>query len=413
MIPQSLLNNYRKEVDQAGNEASKYIQAVIETYRSQYPNASVSEIRDYTRNAMRDVLYLYGGQSALISNDFFERVAQENGEELSTEIYETIDYDKADEKIRYFAKSLVTGDITDFDHSISDLTKYYVKREAFENLVKNCDKHGLRYARVPSGRETCAFCFMLASRGFVYWSEEDAGGMGHKYHSHCDCVIVPGFHKSSGVNEDEQVEGYKPSKLYERYQMCYDSINPDGTWSLVYEKWKNSDTEDTWEQFKTHQLMAEINKRDTKWLWTGKPAEVTYPDENFLRIEKKENRYHELRTAQRIAANGLKVEFQYDQRIDKSSPRRETIGYADFKNGWEIKTLMDAKTEYSAVKNSYEKSVGKVDRTRLIIDNYESKYLSDNEVVKQIKAQNSNYEGFDWVSMINKQGVFIDVIKKN
>lgn len=74
---------------------------------------------------------------------------------------------------------------------------------------------------------------------------------------------------------------------------------------------------------------------------------------------------------------------------------------------------MDAKTEYSAVKNSYEKSVGKVDRTRLIIDNYESKYLSDNEVVKQIKAQNSNYEGFDWVSMINKQGVFIDVIKKN
>ena len=318
MIPQSLLNNYRKEVDQAGNEASKYIQAVIETYRSQYPNASVSEIRDYTRNAMRDVLYLYGGQSALISNDFFERVAQENGEELSTEIYETIDYDKADEKIRYFAKSLVTGDITDFDHSISDLTKYYVKREAFENLVKNCDKHGLRYARVPSGRETCAFCFMLASRGFVYWSEEDAGGMGHKYHSHCDCVIVPGFHKSSGVNEDEQVEGYKPSKLYERYQMCYDSINPDGTWSLVYEKWKNSDTEDTWEQFKTHQLMAEINKRDTKWLWTGKPADVLYPDDDFVRKEKKANRQHELRTAQRIAANGLKVEFKYEGYGSKS-----------------------------------------------------------------------------------------------
>ena len=412
MIPQSLLNNYRKEVDQAGNEASKYIQAVVDTYRSQYPNASVSEIRDYTREAMRDVLYLYGGQSALLSNDFFEEVARRNGEDLSTEIYETIDYDQADKKIRYFAKSLVTGDIADFDHSISELTKYYVKRQAFENLVKNCDKHGLRYARVPSGRETCAFCFMLASRGFVYWSEEEAGGMGHKYHSHCDCVIVPGFHKSSGVNEDEQIEGYKPSKLYERYQMCYNTINPDGTWNDLYEQWKKAETEDTWEQYKTHQLMAEINKRDTRWLWTGKPADVLYPDDDFVRKEKKANRQHELRTAQRIAANGLKVEFQYDQKIDKTSKRRKTIGYADFSNGWEIKTLMKARSEYSAVKNSYEKSVGKIGLKRLIIDNYETSSLSDKEIAKQIKEQNSKYEGFDWVSMINKQGTLIDVVKK-
>ena len=159
--------------------------------------------------------------------------------------------------------------------------------------------------------------------------------------------------------------------------------------------------------------MAEINKRDTKWLWTGKPADVLYPDDDFVRKEKKANRQHELRTAQRIAANGLKVEFKYDQKIDKSSPRRETIGYADFKNGWEIKTLMQATSEYSAVKNSYEKSVGKIGLKRLIIDNYEAKYLSDEDVMKQIKKQNSNFEGFEWVSMINKQGTLVDVIKKN
>lgn len=321
MIPQSLLNNYRKEVDQAGNEASKYIQAVVDTYRSQYPNASVSEIRDYTRDAMRDVLYLYGGQSALLSNDFFEEVARQNGEDLSTEIYETIDYDQADKKIRYFAKSLVTGDIADFDHSISELTKYYVKRQAFENLVKNCDKHGLRYARVPSGRETCAFCFMLASRGFVYWSEEDAGGMGHKYHSHCDCVIVPGFHKSSGVNEDEQIEGYKPSKLYERYQMCYNTINPDGTWNGLYERWKNAETEDTWEQYKTHQLMAEINKRDTRWLWSGRNPAIDYSEKARDALTKNEKD-----AVDWLSRNGIRVKTKIEDPTAKKNIDFEICG---------------------------------------------------------------------------------------
>ena len=38
-----------------------------------------------------------------------------------------------------------------------------------------------RYARVPVG-PTCAFCILMASRGFVYWSEEKAGGRDNRYH---------------------------------------------------------------------------------------------------------------------------------------------------------------------------------------------------------------------------------------
>ena len=278
MISKSLLNRYRQEVEQAGNEASNYIQAVIDTYRLQYPKASVSEIRDYTRYAMQDVLYLYGGQSALLSNELFEECARKSGESLSAQIYETIDYDKVDDKIRYFVNPLLTGDTDRFDRSIRDLTKYYVKREAFENMAKNCDKHGLRYARVPSGLETCAFCFMLASRGFVYWSEEDAGGSGHSFHSHCDCVIVPGFNKDSGVNEDEQIEGYQPSKMRERYQKICNTINPDGTWKDVYEQWQKSDTDDEWEKFKTKALVREINTYDWRWLWSGQHSKRRIAD---------------------------------------------------------------------------------------------------------------------------------------
>lgn len=49
------------------------------------------------------------------------------------------------------------------------------------------------YARVPTS-DACAWCVMLASRGFVYLSEQSAMSRkrdGEKYHSDCRCVPVP------------------------------------------------------------------------------------------------------------------------------------------------------------------------------------------------------------------------------
>lgn len=58
------------------------------------------------------------------------------------------------------------------------------------------------WARVASGRETCAFCLLLVSRGAVYKDEQTAGrgpnerfiGEGQfKFHDRCDCIAVPVF----------------------------------------------------------------------------------------------------------------------------------------------------------------------------------------------------------------------------
>lgn len=73
------------------------------------------------------------------------------------------------------------------------------------------DKYGPRFARVPSGLHTCAFCAMLAGRGFVYASAEKAGGLFNKYHAACDCEIVPSW------DEKPRVEGYRPDELYDDY----------------------------------------------------------------------------------------------------------------------------------------------------------------------------------------------------
>lgn len=47
-----------------------------------------------------------------------------------------------------------------------------------------------RWALVPRGAMTCAFCLMLASCGFAYQSDETAG---RQMQYHRDCDIIPSW----------------------------------------------------------------------------------------------------------------------------------------------------------------------------------------------------------------------------
>lgn len=78
-----------------------------------------------------------------------------------------------------------------------------------------------RYARVPSGAKTCAFCAMLASRGFVYASEDKAGALG-QYHKDCDCEIIPSWDR-----KNPKIEGYDPDGLYREYLEARDSMESE------------------------------------------------------------------------------------------------------------------------------------------------------------------------------------------
>lgn len=76
----------------------------------------------------------------------------------------------------------------------------------------DADPARTRWARVPVGRRTCAFCLLLASRGFEYTSASAAGAE-VKFHAGCDCAVVPSWGKTPLA-----VEGYDPDKLYELYE---------------------------------------------------------------------------------------------------------------------------------------------------------------------------------------------------
>ena len=100
---------------------------------------------------------------------------------------------------------------------VGDLARDQVKRQANRTMAENCMRDGVRYARVPMGAETCGFCIMLASRGFVYTTTEAASHA----HDGCDCKVVPGFPGTS-------VEGYDPDSMFDLYAEARSRVEEGG-----------------------------------------------------------------------------------------------------------------------------------------------------------------------------------------
>lgn len=82
------------------------------------------------------------------------------------------------------------------------------------------DPSAPRFARVPVGK-TCAFCTLLASRGWVYHSRDLAGGAGHEFHESCNCRIVPDW-------EHKGLPGYHPDDMYSVYLSARRAAVKDG-----------------------------------------------------------------------------------------------------------------------------------------------------------------------------------------
>lgn len=122
---------------------------------------------------------------------------------------------RATEKaVRGIVQEGVDGNIPGMQDQLCQRIDYEVKRAAGETVFQNAarDRRYVRFARVPSGiGETCDFCIMLASRGFVYHTEATAGELKH-YHANCRCRIVPGF------QGETTVEGYDPDVYYRMWK---------------------------------------------------------------------------------------------------------------------------------------------------------------------------------------------------
>lgn len=216
MIPEA----YLRTVSDAINRLSSNAQAValarltriIEGSDTDNPFDLVDQISD----ELEPLFQALAESSASISASSYDLIRMASlGEGLGAIPYADRDKEWTREALYGIAKDH-SDNMNAFVGGILQRMDYEAKRAAGSTQFKNGnrDPEKPRFARVPTGSETCPFCIMLASRGFVYWSEDRAGKLDH-YHANCDCRVVPSF-------GGETYEGYDPDAYFEEYERLID-----------------------------------------------------------------------------------------------------------------------------------------------------------------------------------------------
>lgn len=255
----------------------------------------------------------------------------------------------------------------DGDAAFAKACGEYARNDAFrslnETIIANVGRDrdkGARFARVPTGFETCAFCLMLASRGAVYRTRKSAGEWKH-FRRGCDCKVVPSFGRDPDA---EPVEGVRPRELYERMALM--------------EKQTGVSFADKKASRKLSEFVA-LHDRD--WLLTGKAPEIGYADE-ATKAKKLKDKDHlaEARVANRLCVHEFRAVFVDDEVpvLKEETGRLRIVGLPDLDTGLEIKNVQSAKSE-----NTISKHIGKAKRKQgyrqIVIDVSENPNISDEE----------------------------------
>lgn len=378
MISRADFSAYNQAVGSLVDQASRETQRQISAWMRINPDASVAEIREFAKTTMEGLSQVYGEAAASLAAEWYDVQMMASKITLSPAITEvTYSPERIKKVSHYQAKKLVEGDIDGFLNSCGEYIENNVKQSLNDTILSNVarDKeHGVRFARVTTGAETCAFCYMLSSRGAAYWTRKTAGEQNH-YHRRCDCKIVPGFED----NQDAAVvEGYDPKGMRDRMALIEDQTG------LRFGNRSDMSA-----------LTREMKLRNVQWLMNGMTPEPGYENEEARALKyqtKQSTMQHEkeLKTAERIAKYGFDVTFI----VDEVTIDGKRIGLPDLKSNLEIKTLEDA-TSYNTI-NGYLKSASKKKAQAIIFDNYENS-LEDDTLVEMINRSQSFSKGSAYI----------------
>lgn len=226
MLSTATLDAYSGNVVALGQAAESYVAGVLDEARA--TGAGVEEMRDLAIEAILAAADEFGGMSRELACELYE------GQTGASATFGGAGPERAqvEKSVRYLAGTLADGSedgAERFVRACATKAAYYARRGANEAVMGSCARASraggrgratrsasTRFARVPRGGDTCTFCAMLASRGFVYWSRKTAGEFNH-YHDHCRCLVVP----DDGSGE---VEGYDPGEWQARWD-AYEEID--------------------------------------------------------------------------------------------------------------------------------------------------------------------------------------------
>lgn len=201
----------------SGTAWEKYLDGLRKLDESAYENArerlegyDLNNLSPGARKAVIDWMYelvgIYGGGSSELACQMYDAIAEASGQILPpAEPAPLPDYAEVAKTVN---GTLKTGSPDEVAKGVSRL----VKRTGVDTTMQNAIRDGAEWAWVPHG-DTCAFCIMLASRGWQNASKKALkNGHAEHIHSHCDCTYAVRFDGKTTV------EGYDPDKYLKMYE---------------------------------------------------------------------------------------------------------------------------------------------------------------------------------------------------
>lgn len=388
MISAAEFAAYNREVAKIGDRAAADVESSVLSWCRSHEGATVAEKREAAKLIMEGFVQGYDDVAAEFAAQWYDHRAEQGGARLDQAVtMTTYRPDSVDAVARYQAKKLAKGGDAEFAKACGEFARNDAFRSLNETISANVgrDKEkGARFARVPTGLETCTFCLMLASRGAVYHTRKTAGEFKH-FHRRCDCKIVPGFDDDPDA---ELVEGVRPDELRGRMSLMEKQTG------LSFADKKAS-----------RKLSEFMELHDRGWLLTGKVPDVGYADE-ATRAKKLKDKDHpaEVRTANRLRVHGFRTVFVDDEIpvLNEETGRLQIVGLPDLDTGLEIKSVQSAKSE-----NTISKHIGKAKRKQgyrqIVIDVSENPNISDEEARGMI-ASSLRRHSMPSALMVNHEG---------
>lgn len=176
-------------------------------------------VRDTLIEAVPALVREYGDIAATVAAEWYEavRAGQVSGSYVAR-LGGVVPEAAPVSSVRYAAGHLFTDAPEQALKVLNGALQRHVLYSGRDTVARNVklDPARPRFGRIPTGGETCAWCEMMASRGFVYYSARSAGdmgrGVGDDFHDWCDCAVVAEWDR-----EAHHIAGYDPDAMFDRY----------------------------------------------------------------------------------------------------------------------------------------------------------------------------------------------------
>lgn len=298
------------------------------------------------------------------------------------------------------------GDIDDLEARskvVADISEKYLPtniKYKFNDTIASMSYQDIRvdnrWALVPKGKDTCQFCLLLSSNGYVYKKEAWSP------HENCDCRLVP-------YNDKVRPTGYNPEKMQPQMSMIRATLERvyEGIRHRVYSlsadefvaEFGKISTSDAIKKLEARAMCSEMRTRSTDWIVDGVEPEITYASREVRnRVTSRE-----LATAKNLKKQGASCRFieDHEQRGGR------TIGKPDLENGWEIKTPHETRSQNTV--NKYVKNARDKEGTKALVMDNSCNIATDNEMISLLMVAKEQKHFAQPIYIINKKKQLIKI----